>query len=232
MRNKVITFDAFNTLFRLKDSVANIYIQQLRLHCGPSQAPTPAAVALSFQSAFKRNDRLHPLFGRDLKGGYPTWWQTVVNQTFEDAGVDKRDLNQKDISQHIFNHFSTAAPFEVNPAARPLLAELKGRQFVVGIVSNSDERTLKVLDEFGLTSFIDFAVLSSSAGFEKPNPHMFQIALDRASELAGVQIYTHNALHIGDDLTRDFEAAKACGWNARLLTKDWEALQNLVQEAI
>ncbi|KAI9336559.1 HAD-like domain-containing protein [Obelidium mucronatum] len=268
---KLITFDAFNTLFRLKQPVASIYIAQLHQHCRSDPPPALDAdkVASAFRHAFKRNSTLSPNFGAATAGGYQLWWQQVVNETFHLAGLETKYIIQKDatnmtVSQRIFNHFETAEPFELNPSAIRVLKSAKGdreRNCITGIISNSDARTERVVEALGLLgdtnnnsngskrdgSLVDFIITSNSVGYEKPDPRIFQIALERASKAiaaaavaggggggsgsSGLKLSGENALHIGDDRVRDFQGAKACGWNAVLL-EDWNMLHQTFERGL
>lgn len=91
------------------------------------------------------------------------------------------------------------------PGIRPVLERLHGRT-VVGIVTNNqvEEQEAK-LDHFGLRPLIDFMVVSEGVGVAKPDPKIFEIALDRADVAA------KDAVMIGDSWTSDVVGARATG---------------------
>ena len=60
----------------------------------------------------------------------------------------------------------------------------------------------------------DFGVFSGLEGVEKPNPKIYEIALERAGNIAPKE-----ALHIGDSMRKDFEPAKSIGMHALLLDR-------------
>lgn len=60
----------------------------------------------------------------------------------------------------------------------------------------------------------DFGVFSGLEGVEKPNPRIYEIALERAGNIS-----PEEALHIGDSMRKDYEPAKTIGMNALLLDR-------------
>lgn len=60
----------------------------------------------------------------------------------------------------------------------------------------------------------DFGVFSGLEGVEKPNPRIYEIALERAGN-----INPQEALHIGDSMRKDYEPAKSIGMHALLLDR-------------
>jgi riboflavin kinase, archaea type len=82
---------------------------------------------------------------------------------------------------------------------------LKREGLIVGAVSNWDARLMQLLASNGIAEHFDFVLASESAGFAKPSPHMFK----RALELAGVD--ASQAVHAGDDLVNDVQAAQSLG---------------------
>ena len=60
----------------------------------------------------------------------------------------------------------------------------------------------------------DFGVFSGLEGVEKPNPKIYEIALERAGNIA-----PEEALHIGDSIRKDYEPAKSIGMHALLLDR-------------
>ena len=60
----------------------------------------------------------------------------------------------------------------------------------------------------------DFGVFSGLEGVEKPNPRIYEIALERAGNLPPEQV-----LHIGDSMRKDYVPAKSVGMHALLLDR-------------
>jgi len=95
------------------------------------------------------------------------------------------------------------------PDAAEVLGALKSRGLVLGVVSNWEDTpgsSLEgILEAVGLMRYLDFALPSHAVGAAKPNPRIFQAALQRA----GVSAW--EAVHVGDSLTTDVAGARGAG---------------------
>jgi HAD superfamily hydrolase (TIGR01509 family) len=90
-----------------------------------------------------------------------------------------------------------------------------GRRLVV--VSNSDGSVERALTDTGLAARIDVILDSEIVGFEKPDPRLFEHAL----EVAGAR--REATLHVGDMYFQDVLGARAAGIDSVLLDPfdDW-----------
>ena len=60
----------------------------------------------------------------------------------------------------------------------------------------------------------DFGVFSGVIGIEKPDPKIYEIALEKAGNVA-----PEEALHIGDSMRKDYIPARSIGMHALLLDR-------------
>jgi FMN phosphatase YigB (HAD superfamily) len=96
---------------------------------------------------------------------------------------------------------------------------------VVGAVCNAYHRYVdNNLPLLGLHQDLDFSVLSYELNVAKPSPQIYEAAVRRASSACRLihgakqpPIMPAEVLHVGDDLHKDFLAARACGMRALLL---------------
>lgn len=98
--------------------------------------------------------------------------------------------------------FLWARPMEGARAALDALAALRVRTCCV---SNSDGRAELHLKSFGMRSGLEFVVDSQLVGVEKPDPRIFEIALDRLGLPAA------RAVYVGDIRSVDEVGARAAG---------------------
>jgi 2-haloalkanoic acid dehalogenase type II len=98
--------------------------------------------------------------------------------------------------------------------AAPALEALGGAGVRRVCVSNWDCALPDVLERSGLASEIDGVVTSASAGARKPDPAIF----DPALEIAGVA--PEEAMHVGDTAGEDVAAARAAGIRVLLIDRD------------
>lgn len=97
-----------------------------------------------------------------------------------------------------------AISFEAYSDAPGTLAELRSRGLTIVCVSNWDYELEAVLERVGLRRYMRGVVPSALAGARKPDPAIFE----RALELAGCT--AAEALHVGDS-DEDVEGARAAG---------------------
>jgi putative hydrolase of the HAD superfamily len=103
--------------------------------------------------------------------------------------------------------------FRAYPDSAPALTELRERGLRLVVVSNWDCSLGWALESCGLAGLIDGAVASAVAGARKPDPAIF----DEALELAGVT--REQALHVGDTREEDVAGAEAAGIKALLIDR-------------
>jgi putative hydrolase of the HAD superfamily len=89
-----------------------------------------------------------------------------------------------------------------------VLAALRRRGVRTGVVSNFDHRLRPLLDALGLVSLLDVIVLPSDVGAAKPDPRIFEYALEQLGVRAAEAIY------VGDDADEDVAAAQRVGLRA------------------
>ncbi|KAI9280680.1 HAD-like domain-containing protein, partial [Sporodiniella umbellata] len=123
----------------------------------------------------------------------------LVYSTFLSAGVSSKvlDPNFDQMFHGIYNRFTTAEAYSVFPDVLRTLKELEQKGFKMGVISNSDERVVKIIESLKLNKYFDFVLASSIAGYEKPNKAIF----DQALSLAG-SIPAESAFHVGDDVEK------------------------------
>jgi putative hydrolase of the HAD superfamily len=114
------------------------------------------------------------------------------------------------------------------PDTAPALAELRAAGVRLAVVSNWDCSLKVVLGELGLAAAVDAIVVSAEVGSRKPDPRIFEIALERLGCEAG------KALLAGDSLETDVLGARAAGVRALLLdrtgaTRDPESISSLAE---
>ncbi len=104
------------------------------------------------------------------------------------------------------------AALPADPAAAPVLAELKGRGCVLGLISNTamtSGATFRVhLTRLGLLNYFDALIFSDELGFAKPSGEVFRRALEALGMKADA------AVHVGDDRAADVGGALKAGLRA------------------
>ena len=103
------------------------------------------------------------------------------------------------------------------PGISDALRELRALGLQLVVVSNADGTVERGLTRAGLRALLDVIVDSHLVGFEKPDPRIFEHALERSGARA------ETTLHVGDLYAADVAGARAAGVHALLLDPhdDW-----------
>ena len=100
----------------------------------------------------------------------------------------------------------------------PALERL-GKRYTLGLVSNGNTYP----DSLGLGGLVCFAVFAQDhGGIEKPDPRLFEIALEKAS------CSPQELVHVGDSLKVDVAGAKAAGVRSVWANRNGHALDGTV----
>jgi HAD superfamily hydrolase (TIGR01509 family) len=100
----------------------------------------------------------------------------------------------------------------VPESTRTALARLKAAGLLLGVVSNSEGRVEEALEAAGLRDYFDVVVDSGVLGIEKPDPRIFQAALQQ------LRVAPEEALYVGDLYEVDVLGAQSAGMEAVLIS--------------
>lgn len=106
-------------------------------------------------------------------------------------------------------HWYAVSPICMQPRAElhTVLAELKGRGIRIGIITNGQTDVQKATIS-ALCIAMDVVIISEAAGFKKPAPEIFQLALEELS------IDASTAWFVGDHPLNDVVGASTAGLTA------------------
>ena len=208
---RVVFFDAAGTLFHTREPAGLSYAKIARRFGVQAEEQR---VIDSFRGAFAAAPAL--AFGlvheavrlRELER---QWWHRLVRSTFAGLG-DFADFDA--YFDALFAFFADPANWTCDRDAPVLLAALRESGLGLGVISNFDYRIYAILDALGLRRYFDSVTISSEAGYAKPAPEIFRLALQRHSLAAA------DALHVGDSLALDVAGAHAAGLAAVLVDPD------------
>jgi putative hydrolase of the HAD superfamily len=118
-----------------------------------------------------------------------------------------------DAVEHLLNEFATGAVWNrVVPPSVQALHELVPLGVRLAIVSNADGDTEERLRDFGICQVgpgpgveMDAILDSSVVGVAKPDPRIFDLALD------ALDVPAERAIHVGDTPGADVDGARAAG---------------------
>ncbi len=191
MTYRAILFDAGNTLLfldydRLAGAVSASTGVPLDASTLAAQAK-PAALALERSDASDRERATVYLETLFLLAGVPKAQLGIVRDT----------LLALHRERHLWSGHDRGTP--------DALDRLRKAGYRLGVVSNSDGRAEEALAAAGLRAFFEVVVDSQLVGVEKPDPRIFQLALEQLG------IPAADALYVGDIYEVDVVGARRAG---------------------
>lgn len=105
---------------------------------------------------------------------------------------------------------------QVFPDSRKALEGCSALGLKLGVVSNFDSRLREILRACGLLSHFSFLITSEEAGAAKPDPVVFERALQMCDAPAA------SVAHVGDHYVNDYVASRSVGIHGFLLERRLE----------
>eukprot|EP01018_Ginkgo_biloba_P016438 Gb_28053 [translate_table: standard] len=212
---RCITIDVTGTLIAYKGELGDYYCLAAKAVGLP--CPDYHRMHEGFKDAYTNMAKLYPCFGHAAKMPNIKWWKMCVRDSFVKAGYSYDEETFEKVFKRIYAVFGSAAPYTVFQDSQAFLRWARGKGLLVGLVSNAEYRYQDViLPALGLNqgSEWDFGVFSGIEGVEKPNPRIYEIALEKAGNISASE-----ALHIGDSMRKDYIPARSIGMHALLLDR-------------
>ena len=124
-------------------------------------------------------------------------------------------------------HNTKFAMLKLEPESFSILLYLKSQGYKVGLITNGKElKQWEKLVRLGVYPFFDDVVTSESVGVEKPDPEIFNIAMERLNVTAGT------SLMIGNKFDVDIVGACDAGMQAMLInSKITPEQQKIIDES-
>lgn len=136
------------------------------------------------------------------------FWSFLYRRLLEELGVRDEGLVAK-----LYATFSSASSYALFDDVLPTLGELHDSGYRLGLISNFEQWLQEMLIELEVGHLFDIAVISGVEGVEKPDPAIYELALERAS------VDPANAVHVGDSPGMDVVPATSVGMHAVLLDR-------------
>eukprot|EP00899_Mesostigma_viride_P016330 jgi/Mesvir1/24699/Mv21982-RA.1 len=204
---RLLTLDVTGTLIKYHGQLGDYYCMAVTRFGNP--CPDYKRVSRAFNVAYQDVSVKWPNFGS--RSNIPTieWWREVVTKSFVGAGYHYEPELMEKIFLRIYRTFETTVPYRLYDDSIPTLEKLRAAGYILGVISNTDERYAdRILPRFDLSKYFDFVICSKAAGVEKPDAGIFWQAIERAN------VVPDQAMHIGDNMQKDFYGAMRCGMKA------------------
>lgn len=92
-----------------------------------------------------------------------------------------------------------------SPQAQSALIRLKDAGFRLGVVSNRERPFAEELEKIGLSPYFDFSLAAGEVQVYKPEPGIFEAALQR------LDAHAHETVYVGDNYYADVVGARRAG---------------------
>ncbi len=197
---KVVFFDAEGTLFLMRPSVGHIYINVCQKY---GLKADPQALGESFGRAFfqhmkRRKEGKVPLTPEGCKEE----WRRIFFEAIAPFG----ELEDPEATfRECYDAFAQPEAFALAPGIPQVLECLRASGRRLGIISNWDERLIRLLEAYKLSSFFEDILVSCLVGLAKPQKEIYTEACRRFG------VAPEEALMVGDSLEDDVLAAREAG---------------------
>lgn len=212
-RFKLITFDCTNTLFYFKKSPALQYIESAEEAGVPKNLLDKDLVKVNFRKQFKELNQKYPNFGKDSISYHKYWEKVVVNVLSLSSHEPIPTKLLETVALKLIHQYKTDECWGKFSKADQLITALKEAGKSVGVISNFDPRLHELIVNMKLPK-LDFVLTSYEEGVAKPDREIFE----KARKISHLDIKPSEALHIGNELEKDFYGAKNAGWSAILIS--------------
>jgi putative hydrolase of the HAD superfamily len=202
---QAIFFDAGETLVYPHPSFAELFSEVLRrkgVMVDPAVVQETVSIYSKRFADASQAEEMPPRLWSTSKESSRTFWLEVYGNFLSDVGVtDHHD----ELAERLFEAFSDLSNYRLHADAIPTLERLDAGGYTLGVISNFEEWLERLLEALGVTRYFPVRVISGIEGVEKPDPAIFQIALDRAGVSAAESVY------VGDHPYFDVQAARQAG---------------------
>ncbi len=137
-----------------------------------------------------------------------TFWSYLYRRFLEELEVEDEGLVKE-----LFSVFSSSSSYKLYPDVLPAVEDLRSSGYRLGLISNFETWLEDMLVDLELGGVFEPVVISGREGIEKPDPALYQIAVERAA------IDPARCVHVGDSPQMDVEPALEVGLNAILLDR-------------
>jgi HAD superfamily hydrolase (TIGR01549 family) len=213
MTIKAVFFDWFNTLAKYepaRDESARQVMHEFGYEVPLDKVRQ--AMAAADKDWFEENARapIRLRSAAEQAKAYARHHQIIL----KGAGIDfsaKPDLLKTVVTR--MHTLSSAMHFVLFDDVVPTLKSVRERKLTIGLLTNLDRDMAAMCRDLGIGNYINVIVTSGEIGVDKPDPRIFQAALNRAAVNAA------EAVLVGDQYKNDILGAQGVGMKAMLIDR-------------
>jgi putative hydrolase of the HAD superfamily len=208
MRFRAVFFDAGETLVHPDPSFPELFarITQARGHVvRPDDVVEASKVVLErFSEAADDRELWTTSPERSRR-----FWMSVYDSMLDALGLGDHD----GLPDLLYRAFTDRSNYTLFDDVRPAIARLETEGVILGLVSNFEAWLDDLLVDLDLRESFAVRVISGLEGIEKPDPRIYQLALQRAD------IAPSEAAYVGDNPIFDVDPPAALGMHPVLIDR-------------
>ena len=140
------------------------------------------------------------------------FWIEFTRRLFERTNVRAVELINYAAHAPAIREIMGPSAFALFDEVKDVLCDIKQAGLRLAVISDWPRGLEQFCDELGILGFFDAVVVSSEAGYQKPDPRLFEIARER------LQVSPNQIIHVGDQ-REDIDGALAAGFSPVLLVR-------------
>ncbi len=208
---KGVTFDWWHTIAETPWPDYDAHMRKIRVE-RILEAFADRGLVVEPQTLYGAYDRHTDLLVRKWKEHVDLSGEEQLKAFLEFASLDAADPDLLDALAASFGDAIRSRLPVLYPHIAAVLAQLKRSGLRVGLISNTGRtwgRFLRpIQDDLGIGKYFDDRVFSDELGVRKPEPQIFEAALEHLG------LRPEEVVHVGDDLVADVGGSKALGLRA------------------
>lgn len=208
-RTRAVFFDAGHTLLYAYPDLGSVYAETT---AALGVRLPPAAFVEAFQPAFKEYVREVASQGPASDAQDYAMWREITRRIYRRL-EGLAPIPFEGWFEALYRRFGEADAWRLYDDVEETLRDLRKAGLRLGVVSNWDTRLRGIATGLGLDRLVDFVVISAEAGVRKPDPRIFESALEKAG------VRPEEALHVGDLPDEDVEGARRAGMRPVLIER-------------
>lgn len=198
---KTVLFDAGSTLIEPDPPVERIFYETAARRGHDVSFETVQGFMGDVNEFYEREYAKDGDFWASIEGSTQIWLDMYRYLSY----LTGLEADSEGMAREIYHSYTQAANWTAYEDVRPALMALKREHYRLAVVSNWDPALRGILRGMGLAPFFDEIICSAEVGYRKPNPMIFNVAIEQLGVDAA------HIVHVGDLPEADGEGASSAG---------------------
>jgi putative hydrolase of the HAD superfamily len=220
---EIVFFDAGETLLRPHPSFSELFSRTARAHgvdvssdqVHQVQSELAPHLVDLVEEAEEEGEALRYEGSSLSEKESEQFWMHLYRRLLRELGISDEALVRR-----LFDVFSSSASYKLFDDVLPTLRAIEASGYRMGLISNFERWLEEMLVELEVGHHFEPAIISGIEGVEKPDPAIYELALERAG------VPPERAVHVGDSPDMDVRPANAVGIRGILVDRAGRYVQS------